>query len=55
MSYLTLLPNPQAEQSATTCIFETLKSITPTLQAPQQDEAFNLVFEDEHEFILGYN
>jgi len=55
MTYLTLLPNPQDAQNATTSIFETLKNLTPSLKEPQQDEAFNLLFEDEHDFILGYN
>lgn len=55
MTYLTLLSDSQTDQSATTSIFETLKSITPVLKEPQQDEAFNLLFEEEHDFILGYN
>ncbi|MBU2971689.1 hypothetical protein KO527_20270 [Pseudoalteromonas sp. C2R02] len=55
MTYLTLLSDSQAEQNATTSIFETLKSITPSLKEPLQDEAFNLLFEEEHDFILGYN
>lgn len=55
MNYLRILSDSQSEQSATTSIFETLKIITPKLKESHQEETFDLLFEDEHDFILGYN
>jgi len=55
MNYLPIIPDVKTEQSATKSIFETLKSITPKLKESHQEEAFDILFEDEHDFILGYN